>query len=463
MARMAFVNRREELSTLERWWARPGSGLALVWGRRRVGKTALLQQFARDRRTVFHVGRGAPVAEELATLARRAETVLTVPARVRRRGFDDWEEALSVLAELAATEPLLLVLDEYPELRGQDGGLDGTLRAVLQELGQRTLLRVLLCGSAVRTMQAIQEERAPLYGRLDLSLPVHPFRPHEAGELLRDLHPDDRARVWGICGGIPLYLSWWDPALDIRENVRELVARPGGLLLDEGDLVLATEGAAGGLSRQVLHAIAVGKNRHSEILEAIGGGRRGSEVLRDLEALRLVERVVPVTNDPRARSGRTTYRIADNFLAFWLGVVARYQGEIERGLGDTIIDVLLERLDDHMGPRWEEAFREHLRRMARDGALGGQVVAVGAWWTREREPAEIDAVVLAGKDSRAVLVGEAKWAGSVDGRALRRKLLRDAARLPRVDPDLRVAIAARHEVRQAGDAMVVTAADIFGA
>jgi len=74
-------------------------------------------------------------------------------------------------------------------------------------------------------------------------------------------------------------------------------------------------------------------------------------------------------NDPR-RTRRRTYRIADNFLAFWLGLLDRFRPEIERGLGESILDVLLASLDDHMGRPWEEAFRDHLRRRAAAGDLG---------------------------------------------------------------------------------------------
>lgn len=456
-----FVNRTEELAWLERWWAAPGARLGVLWGRRRVGKTALLQRFAEGRRAVFHVARGAPAADELRTLLRRCEGVVELPRRTAARGFDDWADALEVLAEAARDQPLLLVLDEFPELLAGAPRLEAELRAVWQELAPITQLRVLLCGSAVRTMTALVQERAPLFGRADLLLQLQPFRPWEAAAMLPSLAPSERAVVWGLCGGTPLYLALWDQARDVRANLLDLFGRPGAPLLTEGDLVLATEGGSGDVARRMLHGIATGRNRFSEIVEAAGGGRRAPEVLADLERLRLVERVVPVTDDPRQRSGRSTYRIADGFLAFWLGEVARVRGEIERGLGASVIDVLVARLDDRMGPRWEEAFREHLRRVAAAGQLGPEVVAVGPWWTREREPAEIDAVVLAGSSRVAVLVGEAKWAHAVDARPLVADLRRDAARLPAVAPGLRVAVAAREEVRHGDGVVAVTAADVF--
>lgn len=245
------------------------------------------------------------------------------------------------------------MLDEFPELVASSPELEGVLRAFWDRQRQRTQLRILLCGSAVRTMMAIQEERAPLYGRVDLSLRLDPFAPHEAARMLRRVKPAVRALIWGLVGGVPLYLEWWDQSATPRKNLERLVCSPGGRLLTEGDLVLATEGGSGDLARQILHAIAAGRSRYNEIEQAVGTSP--ARVIDNLIELRLVERIAPVT-DQGKRSRRKSYRIADNFLAFWLGVVSRYRTEIDRGLGKNILRVLMSDLDDFMGPRWEEAF-----------------------------------------------------------------------------------------------------------
>ncbi len=457
-----FVSRADELAALEGWWERPDAGMCLVWGRRRVGKTLLLERFARGKRAVFHIARGAPARQELRALSRHVAAVAASGLRdLERRPFVDWEDALESLAALGSGEPLLVVLDEFPELVRGSPQLEGVLRATWDRLRGQTKLRVVLCGSAVRTMQAMIEQRAPLYGRFDLVLPVHPFKPHEAALMLEPLTPAERAVVWGIVGGVPLYLQWWDPAADVATNLRRLVCTPGGALLTEGELVLATEGTSSGLARLTLHAIATGHAQHSQIRDALGEPHQVARVVGALEALQLVERVVPVTEDPRRRGGRTTYRILDNFLAFWLGQVAPYRSEIERGLGDGIARVLLDGLDDHMGPRWEEAFRAHLRRLAASGALGDAVTRVGPFWTRSGDPVEIDAVVLAGRGHEAVLVGEAKWRRRVDGRLIARELAIKAQVLPKRSSNLRYAVCARQTVDDLGDGLAVTAADIF--
>jgi AAA+ ATPase superfamily predicted ATPase len=456
-----FVNRHDELDALARWW-REGRGPAVAWGRRRVGKTALLQHFAADLRTVFHTGAGRPVGGELAQLARQAALVTPGGGRDGRdteaRPYADWDDALDDLDRRADDQPLLVVLDEFPELVAGSPELPGVLRAFLDRNGARTGVRLLLCGSAVRHMEALQEQRAPLYGRFALSLQVHPFRPHEAALLLPGLPPAEQALVYGLVGGVPLYLSWWDAGADLAANLSRLVCRPAAPLLTEGQLVLATEAERGEYPAAVLHAIAAGRTRYGEIKDAVRA--EPARTLERLAGLRLIERVSPVTDDQRSR--RVCYRVADNFLAFYLQVVSRFRGEIERGLGASILPVLISCLDDFMGPRWEEMFRAHLRRLAVAGTLGEGIVAIGPWWN-DTSDAEIYALALAGRSRHPILAGEAKWARSIDAQRHLEALRRKAAKLPGANPDdLAYALCAREHVATAPpDLRTFTATDIM--
>jgi uncharacterized protein len=456
----AFVNRTHELDQLERWWDSPGQS-AVVWGRRRVGKTALLQRFGSRKPAIFHTGADRGEDDELALLSQHVDAVLPGPIRdLRQRPYANWDDAFDDLAARAADRPALLVLDEFPELVSSSPRLPGTLRAFLDRSARTTQLRIVLCGSAVRHMQALQEEREPLYGRFDLSLLVHPFAPHEASLMLPDLTPEDRALVYGVVGGMPLYLSWWDQSVDIKTNLARLVCEPGARLLSEGDLVLRTDVEGGDYAQKALYAIATGRTQYGQIKDHIK-----AEPLRTLERLvdlRLIERLQPPGESERSK--RRLYRIADPFIAFHLGVTAQFRTEIERGLGPSILPVLRQVLDEHMGAVFEEAFRQHLRTLASSGGLATEepVVAIGPWWDHHGQN-EIDALVLAGRSSRPVIAGEAKWTPKADGGRLVAALRKKVAEGLHADPDaLDYAVCARSSVHHLPSGVRgFTAADLF--
>ena len=467
---MRFVNRVRELEALETWWEGDGARLGLVWGRRRVGKTLLLQHFAEGRRrTISHTFAGRSERDELAVLA---DSWRLAGDRSDAAQWDlpteNWTRFLGALGREAREEPLLVILDEFQEGVAASPELPGIIRALWDDQRARGNLRILLCGSAVRTMHAMQEERAALYGRFDLSLLVHPFDPREAALMLPEIHPLHRAVACGILGGTPHYLDLWDQSAGPEDNINRLFFARDGRLLMEGDLALRGETLAD-LEVQVLHAIALGHTRHNQIKDAVHA--EPSRQIDRLIELRLVDRVQPVTEEG-GRSRRRIYRLADNFMAFWLGHVLPYRAAIDRGLGESASLLTMSRLSNFLGPRFEEAFRIHLRHLAAQGKLGPDVIAVGAFWYHEaptgdspRSDTEIDAVALAGTRREAVLVGEAKLHRTIsaaEATALIRDLHKKSERLPRRAPTLQLALAAGNSVDAPADVLALTAADIFG-
>lgn len=468
---MAFVNRRRELAALDEWWGRAGPQLGVVWGRRRVGKSYLIAHWARDKRVIFHIARNEPVREQFRHLSERAHRLVSAGHRdLTRTPFSGWDDVFRVLSAAARDEPVLLVIDEFAELHQAEPNIESTLRALWEEVPPDSKLRVLLTGSAVRAMEALQTERAPLFGRATLRLHLRPFTPGESALMLRGLSPAERAKAWGVCGGTPYYLDLWDDSATFEANLDRLVCTEHGLLLNEGELVLATEDFAGGrrerIPEQVLRAIATSHTSFSEIKTTIGTDP--TRALRALQDLDLIRRIQPVRAKPDSR--RAVYRVADNFLDFWLSLVEPFREYIVWGIGSGVAAIIEEGFSDFMGRRWEEAFRRHLTGVAQEDGRLRPVAGIGEFWKTGthggNDPCELDAVVLTGRAGTVSLVGEAKWSEKANGSRLLRGLERKAVEsgLPLADR-LVYALCAREEITHlpAGrdDIMVVTAADIF--
>jgi AAA+ ATPase superfamily predicted ATPase len=412
-----FVNREQELRALDRaCGARPG--LAVVSGRRRVGKTALLDHFARGRRAVFLPGTRAPVAEALRRLEERVRAVVPpAPGDLLDLGrLPSWDGALGYLLARAADEPLLLVLDEFPYLCEADPSLPSTLQARWDHRGDARL-SIVLAGSHVGLMEELVAADAPLFGRADAHLRVHPFGWREAGLLAGGDDPEAWLEAYVTVGGMPRYLALWDARHDALVNLADLLDGPGAPLGDEGTVVLQ-ELAPGSAAARVLELVALGADTFTAVRERAGlAPATTSEALALLEALGLLDRLTPVGEDPR-RTKRVRYAVRDPFLRLWLAVVLPHREAFELGRGGDVLVAVRERIAASQGRAFAAVVRDWLA--AREQAT------CGPWWATG-ETDVVDALALRG--AAPVAAASALWATGVDAGAQRARLrlLLDAA------------------------------------
>jgi uncharacterized protein len=435
-----FLNRSAELRALDRMWKAPDGQLMLVWGRRRTGKSYLLAHFAEGRRSVFYTATEQSPEVELEAFSDRVrETLQPGPRDVLAGGpFRTWDEALAYCAAAAEDEPLLVVLDEFSYLVESDPALPSVVQRFWDRVGRTSKLRLVLCGSATTVLEGLGAERAPLFGRFTGRLQVHPFSYRDAAAFHPSLSPERQALVYGILGGMPLYLRLWDPDATLEENLTELVGDASAPLVNEGELLLRTElpDAAGYF--RLMAAIAEGRTKFSGIRDVVKmDPTRG---LDKLSTVRLVERRAPVTEDLGA-TRRRIHRIGDNFLTFWFRFVYPNRGEIERGLGPQVVrSSIVPRLDEFMEPVAKELARDWVRDRAIAGDLPG-VTRVGSWWSADGRT-EVDVVAL--RDTAVALAGKATWRPQLD----RASLLRVRASLQLLPPqaeEVQVALFAREQ------------------
>jgi AAA+ ATPase superfamily predicted ATPase len=390
-----------------------------VSGRRRVGKSYLLQQFVAGRRAVFYQATRQAEPEELSAFTREARILLGgLPPGY---AFPTWEAALEYLDGAAGSERLIVILDEFPYLCESTAGLPSVVQRWWDRRGRNSGVMLILCGSAQSFMGSLDAGSAPLHQRFTEKLAVAPLSYREAAEFFPSLAAADRVRVFGILGGTPLYLEQWRPEGTLRENLLTLFANPGSMLVDSAQLVLHTDLGDASASYRALSAIAGGATRRNDILQK--AHVTNERVLQRLEELHLIVKTVPITEGAASRRGY--FAVTDPYFRFWFRFVEANRATIDRGLGERLIDDVIEpQLDSHLGPVFEAIARDFTIGLLARGELEG--LDVGSWWSTDGEH-EIDIVTVAQK--AITNIGTVKWRAAPLGREVYRNLAGHAAAL----------------------------------
>ena len=240
---MPFVNRDAELDFLRRMLARSEAQFLVIWGRRRVGKTALLREFGREMRLLYHVGRLSTEREELGRFSLAVATFFDDPMP-HVQPFVSWEAAFTYLAGRAsvATEPWGLALDEFPYLVENSPSLPSALQTLWDERLRGSGIKLILCGSSVAVMEAtLFAPSAPLYGRRTGQWRVEPFAPHQLGLMFPRKNLAELLELYSVIGGCPMYASLFDPKAKLATNIRDRVLTKGELLYEEVPFLLRAE------------------------------------------------------------------------------------------------------------------------------------------------------------------------------------------------------------------------------
>ncbi|MEV0606344.1 DUF234 domain-containing protein [Polymorphospora rubra] len=401
---MQIVGRRAELTELAAAWDRAKAGgpeLAVVWGRRRVGKTYLLTHFAQGKRSVYFTATRQDADER--QLRRFAEAVReqlgSEVADLAPSTFPSWEAALRFLAGLARTEPLLVVLDEAPRLTGGRADFADTVSAVWENHVRDQRLMLVLSGSAVALMEQMLGPQGGLHRRAGVERRMDPFPVLDARAFQPDLSPADLIQAYAACGGYPLHLMRWSAERSTEENLQEMAFTPGGLLLRDAPDILSEDLDWRGGYERVLTAMAGGARRRSRI-----AGRAQQRIDYTLDRLRRAGYVQVIRALGTSGSADPLYEIADDYLAYWFAVLRDDADLIDGGQGAAVRQRTWGRWQTHVARVFEAAAREHAQRLVTRGMLPGETI-IGRWW--KDETVEIDVLGLTG--DQPALVGECRW------------------------------------------------------
>lgn len=394
-----FVGRAAELNALAGAYRARDGQLVLLYGRRRIGKTYLLQRFSEGRRTVFYQATRQPEAAELAQFtAEVAKQFEDFPAGYT---FPSWEVALEYVVDKARGRRIAVILDEFPYLCESTVGLPSVIQRWWDQHGRTSRVMLVLCGSAQNFMTELESGAAPLHQRFTKRIGLGPLTYREAGEFVSELAPAERAVVYGVLGGTPLYLKEWKQHQSRRQNLLRLFGDPAGLLVDSARLVLHTDLGDSSASYRALSAIANGATKRNEILQK--ARITNERVLIRLEELRLVVRKVPITEGTESRRG--IYAVTDPYFRFWFRYIQSNLATVDRGFGEQLVDqVILPGLNDHMGSVFEEMARTFATGLVAKREL--TALDIGSWWSTDGQH-EIDIVGMGRREP--TFVGTVKW------------------------------------------------------
>ncbi len=401
---MRFVGRRAELAFLEGQWRKRGAQLIVVTGKRRVGKTYLLNQWIRQKPAVYYLADRRPEREQLREVARRLGAYFD-DAFVARKGFDDWLEVFAYL-KTKVTRRFALVIDEYPYLATNNAATSSLFQKGWDETLHALPVYVVLCGSSIAMMVSeTLAQSAPLYGRRTGDVRIHPLDFEEVVELLpKKLSFEERVEVYATLGGMLGYLAHFDMLkADLEYNVREEILSPGAFLFREVEYLLSEELREPRNYLAILAAIAQGNRKFGQIVNATKlpptAPKGYLDVLAELE---LVEREVPVTEPMPHKSKKSLYGLQDPFVALWFDIVYPYRSDLELGNTQPSIERFRKSFPAVMSRAYERIARETIRK-APD--LPFPLHRVGRWWDSGHE---IDVLGL-NADVNGLLAGEVKW------------------------------------------------------
>lgn len=395
MSHPRFVNREDELDMLESRFDSDTAEFIVVYGRRRLGKSALVREAIRDREnTVYWQATEETQDAQLANFVDTASETFPRLDDIQR----DWEALLRALGR----ENAVVILDEFPYLIESDDALPSKIQRVWDMHLQETAITLVLVGSSISIMEdKVLGGGSPLYGRRTGTIDLPPLDLVDAQRFYPEDDPDSVIQTWSVFGGTPFYLQALTPTASLAENIQSHVLSEHGVLHNEPEFLLRTEFGIREPQTYytILRAIATGKRAANEIADFVGvdSNTLGS-YLSKLRRIRLVERDIPVTANPNA-TRKSRYRLKEPLFRFWFRYVYGQQGKLVQ-LGDDAYEQLVEpTFIEYMGAMFEQVCQDALPSL-----IPKMYQGIGYWWHQQHE---LDVAGLA--NDGTLVAGECKY------------------------------------------------------
>ncbi len=403
-----FYCREEELKTMNRRYEKGRFECIVIYGRRRVGKTALINEFCKGKPTVYFSALSASSQENLEALSKAIYTCKNPDSPVAPT-YRSYEDALDEITAMAKRQRLVFVIDEYPYLAKAEKSFSSRLQHIIDHQWQDSQLYLILCGSSMSFMEyQVLGYESPLYGRRTAQFKIQALTYREMTQFHPNLSLQDQALLYGVTGGIPHYINKLDVADNLDEALLENLFSTSSYLFEEPENLLKQELREPAIYNSVISAIAGGASRLNEIATKVGlESGVCTKYLKVLLDLGILKKETPITEKP---GKKTIYAIDDNFFRFWYRFVPRNMSVISAGRMNHVYEQTVKKYyPDYMGLVFEKMCQEYLSRYAEE--LPILLSTVGQWWgtdSKTRKEVQID-IVGTPVEGNEYLIGSCKY------------------------------------------------------
>ena len=402
-----FIGRQRELSALNKLYESDRFEFSVIYGRRRVGKTALITHFIADKNAIYFMG---VQSNEKQNLENFSKSIMEYGADgMANAGFYHFQAALEHVFKLSEKEKLILAIDEYPYVARASKSLASTLQLLIDKYKETSKLMLILCGSSMSYMEDhVLAYKAPLYGRRTSQIKLNPFDFAETCQCLTHFSDEEKAFVYGALGGTPQYILQFSDRLSVEENIKNTFLNPASPLYEEPENLLKQEVREPAIYNAIITAIASGARRMSEISGKVGEETNVCAIyLKNLLMLGIINKETPYGEKS---SNKAIYSIEDNMFRFWYRFVPDNQSLISRGAADMVYKRIEPFFSDYMGKVFEEICKQYLWSQLLTNHCPVQFKNLGRWWGNDqkaRSQVEID--IMGEQDKDTALFAECKW------------------------------------------------------
>ena len=402
-----FIDREDEMRTLENEYARKGSALVILYGRRRVGKTTLISEFIKDKPALFFLASEESEAQNRADFKDRAAEFINNDL-LRDAKVSSWDTIFKAIMQTDFTAKPVIVIDEFQYIGKSNPAFPSVFQRIWEEQLKDKPVMVILCGSLTSMMESqTLSYNSPLYGRrtAQMKLKQIPFRYYR--QFFPDKSENELVEMYAVTGGVPKYIDSFADVGDIYEGISKNILNPSGYLYDEPQFLLQQEVSEIGSYFSIIRAIAAGNSKLSAIATLLEVKSTSlTKYLKTLIDLDILEREVPVTEDNPERSKKGLYKIKDNYLRFWFAFVYPNLSFIESGNSRIVMKKIRKGfISSHVAFVYEDICREKMWDLSAQDTWPFYFSKIGRYWDSKTE---IDVVAL-DPDGKNIIVGECKY------------------------------------------------------